>query len=418
MKYLFLEANEAPSLIVNELRAAIEKQGHQSARVRVLKNEHVMLSELELSLTLEVEKPDRIVWQGSIGYPFYKVLTNDTWSGVPKIVLCYDEPFNIFIGTQFENDWKDSGHREDFFIGIWDGYWRDRTYQRWGFKSFPCHLAVNEFEHYPQPREKNRGIIFYGMLQSVKAIQYTYKRLPENLQKIIYTLDNTLQRYNSQCFHGAIVEAPYCGEEAIEAFAKGNEVEKAKPYDQRALRWCAWAMLKNSFRVQVLRKVLEKYPVIMFCDTKQCNHATEMEIGAMLSYGISNLTIVNTSNWSVEQLRDIPNMGHIHLQATDPQSMAGGIPYRMFQTAACGKCLLTDSKPELAIAFQKDKEYYEYENAGDINQSLYMLEFMEHLPNEIGAAAHERFLKEHTWTHRLAEFEMWIKSRKQVKVAA
>ncbi len=413
MKYLFLEANEQSGLIVSELRAAIHKQGNHSARVRVLNKDGQLISRQDLSFVLDIEKPDRIIWQGGIGYPFYSLFTNDTWCKVPKIVLCYDEPFNIFIGTDFENDWKDSGRRDDFFIGIWDGYWRDRTYSKWGFKTFACHLAVNEFEHFPEVKEGNKGIIFYGMLHSVKAIQHAYRNLPSNLQTIIQTLDNTLNRYNSFSFNGVSVAVPTCGEEAIEAYSKEDEVAKSKPSDQRALRWCAWALLKNSFRVQVLTNILRKYTVLMFCDTVQCNHASEMEIGAMLSQGISNLTIVNTSTWTPEQLREIPNLGHIHVQATDPQSVAGGIPYRMFQTAASAKCLVTDSKPELEQAFKKDDEFYSYDNANDILESLMPLQCFEGQSIAIGKAAHERFLKEHTWTHRLAEFEQWIASRQR-----
>lgn len=412
MKYVFLEANKQPGLIVTELRAAVEKQGHQSARIRVLDEVGELINRIELSMLLDIEKPDRIIWQGGIGYPFYSLLTNQTWTKVPKIVLCYDEPFNIFIGTKFENDWKDSGSRDDFFIGIWDGYWRDRTYSRWGFKTFACHLAVNEFEHMPETKQNNKGVIFYGMLQSVKAIRFTYKNLPVNLQKIVQGLDNTLERYDSLSLKGAEVEAPRCGEEAIEAFADGDEVEKAPAHHQRALRWVAWAMLKNSFRVQVLRKLLMKTPVIMFSDTVQCNHASEPEIGAMLSMGVCNLTVVNTSNWSVAELRDIPNMGHVHIQATDPQSVAGGIPYRMFQTAACGKCLLTDSKPELEQAFKRDEEFAAYHNASDVVGALYILEAFEGHTLATGESARQRFLEEHTWTHRVNEFEDWIISRK------
>jgi hypothetical protein len=213
---------------------------------------------------------------------------------------------------------------------------------------------------------------------------------------------------------GLNVAAPMCGEYQIELFSEGDEVEKASPKDQRALRWCVWALLKNSFRKQVLREVLKKHPVTMYCDTKQLNHASEIEIGSVLPDVISNLTVVNTSDWSVEMLRQIPKFGDIQLQATDPQSVHSGIPYRVFQSAASGRCLLTDGKPGLNAAFSKDLEYYGYDNAKDVCESIYMMRAFSGTTKLIGEAAHQRFLKEHTWEHRLIEFETLIKSRTKI----
>lgn len=418
MKYLTLDTGSAKhgDFIFREIRMALERMGHQTARVSVF-NEKEPITDLKLSMILDIEQPDRIMWHGGVGYPHRKLWDRDPWNKIPKIVLNYDEPFLRFIATPFESAWAESGKRDDYFIGIWDGYWRDRAKAKWGINSFPCHLASNEFEHVKRFDIVTHGIVFYGMLQSIQKIQNAYSILPSNLQRLVKKIDDILNDNVSLASQRINAMVPRPGEEAIEMFAEGDEVAEAGQLPQRILRWCVWALSKNAIRVRILRTVLRRHKVTMFCDTKQLDHASPAELAMLLPDCIANLKIVDTSNWSSEQVAEIPNHGDFHLQITDPQSVQGGIPYRVFQTAACGKSLITDSRPELEQAFKLGVEFDSYKPEG--TNVLHAIEdclMFDGACRYRGTLAQERFLKEHTWAHRIAEMEGWIASRKLQEV--
>src|SRR4051812_10105597 len=113
MKYLTLDTGSAKhgDFIFREIRMALERMGHQTARVSVF-HEKEPITDLKLSMVLAIEQPDRIMWHGGVGYPHMKLWDRDPWNKIPKIVLNYDEPFLRFIGTPFESAWAESGKRD------------------------------------------------------------------------------------------------------------------------------------------------------------------------------------------------------------------------------------------------------------------------------------------------------------------
>jgi spore maturation protein CgeB len=117
---------------------------------------------------------------------------------------------------------------------------------------------------------------------------------------------------------------------------------------------------------------------------------------------------VDTSDFKASDLGQLYHAGVVQIQATDPQSVLGGIPYRVFQTAASGKALITDLKSELVECFEPETEILGYRSMQEFTSQLSKaLKNPTHLA-EIGRAAHQRFEKEHTWSHRLATIEDWI----------
>jgi hypothetical protein len=417
MKYALLSPQANTDIILGDIQRALEKQGHEVIQLSVVSVDVLGINEmiippLEMSLILDIHCPDRIIWHGLVGFPYMELWRTDRWKSVPKFSLNYDEPFARVCGTgEYEEAWIEAGKSDDFFILIWDGYWRKKAEEKWGIKTYPCHLAANEFDYEPIPSLATKEIVFFGMFQSINSIISRYKSLPEHLKPIIKSLDRILTSGVVWAAEGNHCHEPHCGEESIELLAE-TDISKESMADQRSLRWCAWALTKNSTRARVLRGLFKKgKKVSMYCDHKQLGHATESEIRQMLHGSTDLLKITDTSDWSIADLRKIPNIGQLHLQVTDPQSVRGGIPYRVFQLAACAMPLLTNETEELKQEFDRNTEYIPYHNHMDVYECAELALCFNLDTESRGQMARERFLKHHTWTHRIAEWEMFIDVR-------
>ena len=87
--------------------------------------------------------------------------------------------------------------------------------------------------------------------------------------------------------------------------------------------------------------------------------------------------------------------------------LAGFSPsVRLFEAAACGAAIISDSWPGLELFLQPGKEILLPESADDV-VSL-MRKMTDEESRAIGRAAQERVLAEHTATHRAAQFESYV----------
>ena len=127
----------------------------------------------------------------------------------------------------------------------------------------------------------------------------------------------------------------------------------------------------------------------------------------MLNDTYGAIKIFDTSDFSPADIARLTNYGCVQIQATDPQSVLGGIPCRVFECAASGKTLLADFKPELDECFAPETEYIKYNTICDYPFTLCMSTWNK---EGVGHAMRERFLKEHTWQHRIDSIENVINS--------
>jgi hypothetical protein len=411
MKYtLLFPFHFAGDFTLTQIQSELERQGHKVSRLIVWR-ENRFATEKEVSADLELDNPDRILWVGNAGLMYYELLASKRWEEVTKICLFYDDPVMITAKCPFDPTQllKDSSKRKDFVYGIWDGHWRKEAQRLWNIKAHACHLSadINDYK----PSEENplpNSNVFVGCLHSPKEINRRFDLLKHEYQLIVKEIDSVLTADGTRGRDE--VKIPHA-QKLLSIAGLTNDYgnglslslfDTATREQMDHVRWITWVLAKNAARIKLLRRTPN---LVMFSEMRQVGHANIDEIRAMLLDDQSKIPIYDTSDFSTSEIGKLCHYGKIQISITDPQSVEGGIPYRVFQTAAAGRPLLTDFTTELRQCFIPDKELYRYHGLTDY-QMLLDIGFND--TKEVGAAGRERFLKEHTWAHRIADFDKWI----------
>jgi spore maturation protein CgeB len=87
----------------------------------------------------------------------------------------------------------------------------------------------------------------------------------------------------------------------------------------------------------------------------------------------------------------------------DPARYGTGANMRVFELAAVGAPQLSDAKADIARHLTPDREIVLYRTVAELRDRARALLADEGLRRALAAAARQRALREHTWTHRIAE---------------
>jgi spore maturation protein CgeB len=135
------------------------------------------------------------------------------------------------------------------------------------------------------------------------------------------------------------------------------------------------------------------------------SYADGDEIRAELGADRNSLDYEDTRHLGPGSWSGLFRSGRIQLQITDPQSVEGGLPFRVFECAASAARLISDTRPELetwcggtdAVRLAAD------ERAIGMRVAEALAEPETKMGAESLRAHHERFLKRDTWAARFRE---------------
>jgi len=129
-------------------------------------------------------------------------------------------------------------------------------------------------------------------------------------------------------------------------------------------------------------------------------YAGEDELRAALPPG-TDLVYADTAAVPALSWKRLFRTGKWQVQITDPQSIEGGLPFRVFECAACGVPLLSDHRPELTTLFPPDSGLFTASTETALQETAARLFQMPKRDLEIqGQRFHQSFLAEHTWEAR------------------
>lgn len=382
--------------------ATLRRLGHRVA-VHNLRSPDVdpraNLSQLVSAVT--ADRPEMLFVEGAIGFNLPEFYLRPEIREIPVAAFWFDDPLRTVECWKTNDGYLEALRLPNVHHFVWDGYWRKWLRDRHSIRSFPIHLAADPKEFYPkpQPKEYPDHCVFVGTLVSPAHLQAEKARLPPVARQIADELETAMKaaRYATNPYEvlGGVVRG------LSGKVARAFEAMEAKDPDALLhLRGMAWKMGKTEVRKRILREALRVAPLLILCGNYEQTHATEAEMRELLGAGTASLKIKDTRAIPASGIVDLYAYGRLHLQATDPQSIEGGIPFRVFQTTACRRPLLTDRKNELAECYTYGEEILTFDSEKDFAETLDRAMKDTGLLEQVAERGYRRFLEEHTWQHR------------------
>lgn len=356
---------------------------------------------------------DMIYWEAINGWGVWDIIKKvpcakvNTWFDDPIMRIDSVDIAKKMSSATVPNDPQFTNKPNDQMgktrIYCWDDYWNIRLLTDYSIDSDLVHLAANPNEYYTTDVVCESKPVFIGALHSNRKFEEMKSRLCEPFITILDSIKESLKTMD-QIPSWDRIEGHY-----LNILSPGTQrlYRQLCETDKRMQSWYRqgiWAISKNEVRVRMLRAALKVSPISMFADTKGVNHANEGEIRSLIGDGEERLTFYDTTGISQEHLAMFYHYGWIHLQATDPQSVTQGYSYRVFQTMAAGKCLLTDLKANMSKDFEMDKVMVGYNNLEEMKEKLNNLIKNKSLSKDIGENARHDFEQNHTWEKRLDQW--------------
>jgi hypothetical protein len=406
LKICILDENESKP-IPPFLQNAFTSLGHKCLTAFVQEGQN------KTAVEIAKFQPDLIVSIQNVGLSA-NFLTRTPLDKVRKAILFYDDPVGSLwlFGKQHPLFRNPNEFNVNFFI--WDGYWRNRMQEITKASCFSTHLSAEP--EYFSPGKKDlipdikHCVVFIGNVPKKSLLENIVQSLPDSHQKVGLAIEDKIASssygYNPfQALEDAIDAAENGTKSSILSSlnsylnSKDQELNPFAPHIQ--LRRFAWLCGKRETRLRALKALSKVASIAILSNVKDEQYMGKEEFSSELSISKGNdLLFVDTSKVNYYQLGHLYASGLLHFQTTDPQSISGGIPYRVFQSAACGVPLISDSKKELEECFLTKKEIITYETDLDLELKINNALKTKSSLRDIGNAAYKRFLEEHTWNHR------------------
>jgi glycosyltransferase involved in cell wall biosynthesis len=403
--------NDAENMMPPFLQNGFEQLGHETVAV------FASTPEPELRRQIEESGSDLIVGIQNVAFRCGELLCSGSLSKIKKAVLCYDDPVNSYYLFGKKHPFIASPRENNVHFFVWDGYWRKKMESLVGWKCHPTHLAAERKYFSPDkpPRysELSQDIVFLGNIPSMDSLGKIQSQLPKEHLKAAMQLWQSIMTgsYGTNPFEALdqiIANRPEAERNVIlngmEA-AMNERFEVGQPLPAHVqLRRLAWQMGKRETRLRAMVAASKVVPLAILSDFNSYGAAGKDELlQEIQKRGGKECRVIDTSGITYYELGFIYTSGLAHLQSTDPQSVEGGIPYRVFQSAACAAPLISDAKPELEDCFVPEKEIILYQNDADLGEVLQRAISDPEKLNELGKAANARFSKDHSWAHRMKE---------------
>ena len=392
-------------LALEQWNEALRQLGHEVEEAP-LRRRHVPpeATAAEIAAWIARRKPAALFTASALSFTVPEFFHRPEVRAVPAAAFWFDDPYRPVNRWETRPGFLDALRLPSVHHFVWDGHWRDWLRERHGVASHPIHLAADPaaFHPLPAPPESAGEAVFVGTLVSAAHLAAQRAQLPPLLEKVARQAEAAIAG-------GPDGANPFAFLERIVAALPGRLGEETAALRARdpdawlLLEGLTWKWGKNEVRRRMLRAAVRVAPVAVLSGNLEQTQAGEAEVAALAAGAPHSLRFVDTGALDGSRLASLYARGAVHLQATDPQSVAGGIPFRVFQTTACAKPLLTDVKPELLDCYREKEEIACYRSGEELASRLASLLADTGERDRLAQAGRARFLAQHTWHHRVAE---------------
>ena len=399
----FLESlRGVESLFTRGLRHGARDAGWKTSMVALRDHPDRARSVKEIRAELLAQKPDVICFLMDAPLHLPDLWDDRAFAGIDKISLWFDDYLRSPKTMAHPETWTHWQKENDVRVGFWDGYWREEWECLTGGAAFPVHLAANprmlDPEAAPWEEAWSERAAFVGTVPSLHSLHEVGAGLSRPLQNLLAEVLSVLP------------EAPW----PLRPYQLAEEVRGSlapklrlaleaalQKIETRAL-WhhLLWRWGKRIARLRGLAALGQAGPLAVLSGHGIERYAGEDELRASLPASLdfvyADTRAVPAGEWS-----RLFRTGKFQVQITDPQSIESGLPFRIFECAACAKPLLTDSRPGLAAVFPTPSGLVIASGEADLAFKAAQLfaQTSGELVN-LGRQSREQFLVGHTWRAR------------------
>jgi hypothetical protein len=347
-------------------------------------------------------RPELVVWIMDQALALHETLMTSGIREIPKAALWFDDYHRAYAIHQFREQYIDLARNGELKTYVWDGYWRKQFERNFGVTCEPIHLAADEGDYYPaeanQFKELDDHLIFIGNTPSFQYVTKTMALFPQPCQKLLQVTGARISKESYARLPYDLLEEVYQNLSAKERTTVDHF--RSSLENRIVLNRLVWLLGKREVRLRILKLAARQKPVLILSGHSDRSFSEPAELAADLGETAHGVKFVNTSETPLERIGDLYHAGLLHLQATDPQSVEGGIPFRVFETAASERPLLSDSRLELKACFESEKEILLFESDQDFSSQLEKAIANAPELRALARRSRQRFLQEHTWKHR------------------
>jgi hypothetical protein len=402
-RVLFLESHYGiESLFTRGLRSGAEAAGWHAEVIFLTDASGRPRTEKEVRIDILMKQPDTVCFLMDAPLDLKNLWDAPSLASVEKISLWFDDYYRSPKTLANPDVWTNWQKNHGVRVGIWDGYWRCQWKNLTGCDAFPVHLAVDPRLLRPNGEPWNRKwsdrAAFVGTIPSLKSLDTFAQAFPAPVRRLLEEVCVAMSEaaWPIKPYEVAQTCRSFLGikySNAIDAMLK-------EPATQALWHHLLWRWGKRIARLRGLSAVAKAGPLAIMSGHSTEAYAGEEEIRAAMPAGI-DLVYADTRDVPATSWKGLFRTGKFQVQITDPQSMEGGLPFRVFECGACAVPLLSDYRPGLDILFPAGSGLITATSELTLQKAAgkLFLTPKQDLEN-VGQLFHENVISHHTWEIR------------------
>jgi hypothetical protein len=402
-RVIFLESREGlESLFTRGLRVGATACGWHPQVLFLADRDGVPRAEKDVRIELLKAHPDAICFLMDAPLGLKNIWDAPSLAPVEKISVWYDDYYRSPRTLAQPEVWADWQLRHNVRVGIWDGYWRCQWKKFTGAEAFPIRLAADPRQMRPgaEPwrKEWSDRAVFVGTIPSRQSLEQNAAAFPLHMRRFLEELCaamNTapwpIRAYELAQKSRSFLPMRYT--RAIDAALK--DPTTLAIWNQLLWRWG-----KRIARLRGLGAVAQAGPLAVLSGHGMEAYAGEEEIRAALP-ARADFVYADTRTVPASQWGRLFRTGKFQVQIMDPQSIEGGLPFRVFECGASSVPLLSDHRSELSEICPPGRGVFSAIDESSLQLVAAQMFQMPKRDLEMqGEALHEDFLAGHTWEIR------------------
>jgi len=402
-RVIFLESQEGvESLFTRGLRSGAMAAGCEVEVIFLADAAGRPRTEKQVRIDLLVKQPDTICFLMDAPLDLKNLWDVPSLASVDKISLWFDDYYRSPKTLAHPEVWTDWQKNHGVRVGIWDGYWRCQWKRLTGFEAIPIHLGADPRLLRPNAEPWNRAwgerAAFVGTVPSLKSLDSFAQAFPAPLRRLLEDVCAAMRE-------AAWPIRPYDLSQKCRSFlgikyGRAIDAMLSDPMTLALWNQMLWRWGKRIARERGLAAVAQVGPLAIMSGHASEEYAGEEELRAALPKGI-DLVYADTGALAPSSWKGLFRTGKWHLQITDPQSIEGGLPFRVFECGACGVPLLSDYRHELAELFPPESGLVTASSEAALQEAAALLfqASKQDLEGQ-GQRLHDTFITQHTWEIR------------------